>query len=74
MARLPRLNLPNIPQHVVQRAINGVRTLVLKTLDLHYRNHGAAFGQVLADFKATEADDEKLQQHLDELGFNCNFK
>ncbi|GHB70585.1 L-threonine dehydratase [Psychrosphaera saromensis] len=36
----------------------------------HYRNHGAAFGQVLAAFETTKADDEKLQQHLDELGFN----
>lgn len=36
----------------------------------HYRNHGAAFGQVLAAFETTDTDNEKLQQHLDELGFN----
>lgn len=36
----------------------------------HYRNHGAAFGQVLAAFEADQAQAEKLQSYLDELGFN----
>lgn len=36
----------------------------------HYRNHGAAFGQVLAAFEATETEAQKLQSYLDELGFN----
>lgn len=35
----------------------------------HYRNHGAAFGQVLAAFEATEADKVKLEQHLQQVGF-----
>jgi len=35
----------------------------------HYRNHGAAFGQVLAAFETTNDEDENLRQHLDELGF-----
>lgn len=36
----------------------------------HYRNHGAAFGQVLAAFEVGENDNQRLHQHLDELGFN----
>lgn len=35
----------------------------------HYRNHGAAFGQVLAAFEATDADASTLQGHLDTVGF-----
>jgi len=35
----------------------------------HYRNHGAAFGQVLTAFEATDDDQQRLQQHLDEVGF-----
>ena len=36
----------------------------------HYRNHGAAFGQVLAAFEADAEHAEQLQSYLDELGFN----
>ena len=36
----------------------------------HYRNHGAAFGQVLAAFQAKPEEAEQLQLYLDELGFN----
>lgn len=36
----------------------------------HYRNHGAAFGQVLAAFESNAEETEKLQSYLDELGFN----
>lgn len=35
----------------------------------HYRNHGAAVGQVLAAFEAKDTDVERLQCHLDELGY-----
>lgn len=35
----------------------------------HYRNHGAAFGQVLAAFEATPEQAKQLQSYLDELGF-----
>jgi threonine dehydratase len=36
----------------------------------HYRNHGAAFGQVLAAFESNGDEADKLQSYLDELGFN----
>lgn len=36
----------------------------------HYRNHGAAFGQVLAAFEAVESDADELQCYLDSVGFN----
>ena len=35
----------------------------------HYRNHGAAFGQVLTAFEASPDDQQRLQRHLDEVGF-----
>lgn len=35
----------------------------------HYRNHGAAFGQVLAGFEVPAADDAAFATFLDELGF-----
>ena len=36
----------------------------------HYRNHGAAYGQVLAGFEVGEEQVDKFSHHLDELGFN----
>ncbi|NVK24668.1 MAG: threonine ammonia-lyase, biosynthetic [Gammaproteobacteria bacterium] len=36
----------------------------------HYRNHGAAFGQVLAGFEATVSQATELESYLNELGFN----
>ncbi len=35
----------------------------------HYRNHGAAFGQVLAGFEVSEAKQKEFFQHLDALGY-----
>lgn len=35
----------------------------------HYRNHGAAFGQVLAAFEATSEETDKLESYIDKLGF-----
>ncbi|MGL4936388.1 threonine ammonia-lyase, biosynthetic [Shewanella sp.] len=35
----------------------------------HYRNHGAAFGRVLAGFEVPESDALPFQQFLTELGF-----
>ena len=35
----------------------------------HYRNHGAAYGQVLAGFELSESVDE-FNKHLDALGYN----
>ncbi|MGE4259811.1 threonine ammonia-lyase, biosynthetic [Shewanella sp.] len=35
----------------------------------HYRNHGAAFGQVLAGFEVPPEDNDAFAHFLDELGF-----
>ncbi len=35
----------------------------------HYRNHGAAFGQVLAGFEVSSAKENEFFQHLNALGY-----
>jgi threonine dehydratase len=35
----------------------------------HYRNHGAAFGQVLAGFDLDNSQQAEFFQHLDALGY-----
>ena len=35
----------------------------------HYRNHGAAFGQVLAGFDVTTEKETEFFQHLNALGY-----
>ena len=35
----------------------------------HYRNHGAAFGQVLAGFDLDKSQQSEFFQHLDDLGY-----
>ena len=35
----------------------------------HYRNHGAAYGRVLAGFAIPEAEREEFTAHLEQLGF-----
>lgn len=36
----------------------------------HYRNHGAAFGRVLAGVQATKADRREVKKFLDRLGYH----
>ncbi|GHE88804.1 threonine ammonia-lyase, biosynthetic [Thalassotalea profundi] len=36
----------------------------------HYRNHGAAFGQVLAGFEVTDANQADFFNHLHDLGYD----
>lgn len=36
----------------------------------HYRNHGAAYGQVLAGFEITDEQVEEFSQHLEALGYS----
>jgi len=36
----------------------------------HYRNHGAAYGQVLAGFELKEEQIDAFSQHLEALGYN----
>ncbi len=38
----------------------------------HYRNHGAAYGRVLAGFQVPAADQTDFKQFLDELGYLYN--
>jgi threonine dehydratase len=37
----------------------------------HYRNHGAAFGQVLAGFDVDKSKEKEFFQHLNDLGYHC---
>jgi len=36
----------------------------------HYRNHGAAYGQVLAGFEVDEKSSETFDEHLKALAYN----
>jgi len=36
----------------------------------HYRNHGSAYGQVLAGFEVNEKQLKEFTQHLNDLGYN----
>ncbi len=36
----------------------------------HYRNHGAAFGRVLAGIQVPDSDLDEFHKYLDELGYN----
>lgn len=36
----------------------------------HYRNHGAAFGRVLAGIQVPDSDIDAFHQYLDDLGYN----
>jgi threonine dehydratase len=37
----------------------------------HYRNHGAAFGQVLAGFDVNKSKEKEFFQHINDLGYHC---
>jgi len=37
----------------------------------HYRNHGAAFGQVLAGFNVTDNEQQAFFEHIETLGYEC---
>ena len=36
----------------------------------HYRNHGSAYGRVLAGFELQESDQQAFSKHLEQLGFD----
>ena len=36
----------------------------------HYRNHGAAYGQVLAGFELADGEITAFSEHLNALGYN----
>jgi threonine dehydratase len=67
--RLFRFEFPERPGALLQflSAIGGRWNISL----FHYRNHGAAFGRVLAGLQVPAADATKFQLFLDELGYPC---
>jgi threonine dehydratase len=67
--RLFRFEFPERPGALLQflTAIGGRWNISL----FHYRNHGAAFGRVLAGLQIPASDAAKFQSFLDELGYPC---
>jgi threonine dehydratase len=68
--RLFRFDFPEYPGALLQ---------FLETLGpdwnislFHYRNQGAAIGNVLAGIDVPESDNEKFSQHLKQLGYECS--
>jgi threonine dehydratase len=68
--RLFRFEFPERPGALLQflTAIGGRWNISL----FHYRNHGAAFGRVLAGLQVPASDAAKFQAFLDELGYPCS--
>src|SRR5262245_47400712 len=65
--RLFRFEFPERPGALLQflTAIGGRWNISL----FHYRNHGAAFGRVLAGLQVPPSDATAFQSFLDELGY-----
>jgi threonine dehydratase len=68
--RLFRFEFPERPGALLQflTAIGGRWNISL----FHYRNHGAAFGRVLAGLQVPASDSAKFQAFLDELRYPCS--
>ncbi|MEH6453662.1 MAG: threonine ammonia-lyase, biosynthetic [Psychromonas sp.] len=64
--RLYSFEFPEQPNALV-KFLNTLGTHANITL-FHYRNHGAAYGQVLAGFEVNDVD--AFTEHLNELGYN----
>lgn len=58
------------PEHpgALEKFLDAMGELFNITL-FHYRNHGAAFGQVLAGFEVSSDKENEFFQHLDALGY-----
>ncbi len=67
MKRLFRFEFPEYPG-ALDNFLNTLGELWNITL-FHYRNHGAAFGQVLAGFEVSEAEQLEFFRHLKTLGY-----
>ena len=65
--RLFRFEFPEYPG-ALDNFLNTLGELWNITL-FHYRNHGAAFGQVLAGFEVSEAEQLEFFRHLKTLGY-----
>jgi threonine dehydratase len=65
--RLFRFEFPERPGALVRflDAVGGRWNISL----FHYRNHGAAFGRVLAGLEVPASDTEELDHFLDDLGY-----
>jgi len=64
---LYRFEFPERPGALL-RFLNGLGSRWNITL-FHYRNHGAAWGRVLAGFEARPADRARLSTYLDRIGY-----
>ncbi len=65
--RIVRFEFPERPGALMQflTSMGGRWNISL----FHYRNHGAAFGRVLAGMQVPESDGDEFQLFLDELGY-----
>ena len=69
-AQNERLFSFEFPEHpgALEKFLDAMGELFNITL-FHYRNHGAAFGQVLAGFDVSKAKENEFFQHLNALGY-----
>ncbi|QDP02679.1 threonine ammonia-lyase, biosynthetic [Thalassotalea sp. PS06] len=65
--RLFRFEFPEYPG-ALEKFLNTLGELWNITL-FHYRNHGAAFGQVLAGFEVADSEQQDFFAHLQDLGY-----
>ena len=65
--RIFRFQFPEYPG-ALEKFLDTLGELWNITL-FHYRNHGAAFGQVLAGFEVQESDQDAFFEHLQALGY-----
>jgi len=66
--RLYSFEFPEHPNALI-KFLNTLGTVANITL-FHYRNHGAAYGQVLAGFELSDKEFSAFSQHLDALGYS----
>jgi threonine dehydratase len=66
--RLYSFEFPEHPNALI-KFLNMLGTHANITL-FHYRNHGAAYGQVLAGFEVKTEKTDSFTQHLEKLGYN----
>lgn len=66
--RLYSFEFPEQPNALI-KFLNMLGTQANITL-FHYRNHGAAYGQVLAGFEVDASSSETFSEHLKALGYN----
>ena len=65
--RLFSFEFPEYPG-ALEKFLDAIGELFNITL-FHYRNHGAAFGQVLAGFDLSKAKENEFFEHVNVLGY-----